>query len=341
MPVAFHLPRCRMMKRKIRKKTKKALKEEQKKLKKMLSSGKHTNLDHILRIRPTSVNEKVPELYKTLKLPMRNLKIFVKDLSKRYFPNSKSKSFKIITASDISKNSINQSLNINLPNMNTGAEEVFEVAISYEILGETISYRTKLVCPEPEARNYIPFLTKVKVTGYLSTDYIGQASTKVVLENGDKVGCETRFQPLDYIPAGAPVEFEISPDNVWAHVVRSAKLLDKDFNRVSLQPESGNYTEGMKLSANQTVLEFSFSPTEVGSIYSNIEAGRSGRIYDVWLKTKSGWIKAASCEKDGWQYLVPMKASGVKIVFEKGREATLKKLRLFKPSKSISSNGFW
>jgi len=319
------------------KEEKKALKDQQKKLKKMLSSGKHGNLEHILRIRPISITEKVPELDKTLNLEMKNLVIAVKDSRSKYFSEIKSKDFKVYSGKQMGKKDILPSFDIPLKDMNTGAQDAFEISISYELFGEKLSYITKLICPEAESRNYIPFLTKVKVKGYVSADYIGQASTKVVLGNGDKVGCETRFRPLDYIPAGAPVEFEISPDNIWAHVVRSAKLLDKDFNKISLNPSAAE----LKLAEAESTFEYSFTETEVGSIYSEIEAGRSGRLYDVYLKTEGGWKKAASCEKAGWQYMVPMKATGIKIVYQKGKAATVKKLSLFKPAKQISSNGFW
>ena len=320
---------------------KKALKDEQKKLKKLLASGKHDNLEHILRIRPVSVNEKVPELEKSLSLEMKNLRISVKDLSGKYFKSPVVKTFAVYTAKMPGKKDVLPSLNIKLPKMNTGAQDAFEVTISYEILGEQINYKTKLVCPEAEARSYIPFLTKVKVRGTVSTDYIGQASTKVVLVNGDKVGCETRFQPLPYIPAGAPVEFEISPDNIWAHVVRSAKLLDPSYNQISFQPVGFQLSKNFKVASEEKALEFSFAPTEVGSIYMEVESGRAGRVYDVLLKTESGWKKAASCEKDGWQYLVKMRASGLRVVFHKGKEAMLKKLSILKPAKNISTNGFW
>ena len=323
------------------KEEKKALKEEQKKLKKLLASGKNGNLEHLLRIRPFVITEKIPDLSKNLNLAMKNISITVKDLSGQYFKQSESKIIKAYNGSILGKKGLPPSLDIKLNNMNTGASDKFEISITYDLLGEKISYKTKMHCPEMEARSYIPFLTKVKVKGHVSTDYIGQASTKVVLANGDKVGCETRFRPADYIPAGAPVEFEISPDNVWAHVVRSARLLDENYNKISLSPAMGSSTAILNLPEEKTVHEFSFAETEVGSIFSEIEAGRSGRLYDVFLKTEQGWKKSASCEKDGWQYLVPMKASGLRIVYHKGKVASVKNLTLFKPAKQISTNGFW
>ena len=320
---------------------KKALKDEQKKLKKLLSSGKNAALEHILRIRPYSINEIVPELDKSLMLQMKNIRISVMDLSGKYFKHPVVKSFDLYAAKMPGKKDLLPSLNIKLPKMNTGAKDVLEVSISYELLGEQINYKTRIICPELESRNYIPTLTKVKVRGYVSTDYIGQASTKVVLANGDKVGCETRFQPLDYIPAGAQVEFEISPDNIWAHVVRSARLMDVNYNKIQLSPDSGSLKSGLTIPEEKSEFEFSFPMTEVGSLFSEIEAGRAGRIYDIFLKTEQGWKKAASCEKDGWQYVIPMKANGLKLVYQKGKTSSVKKLTLFKPAKKISSNGFW
>ena len=320
---------------------KKALKEEQKKLKKILTSGKDAELEHILRIRPFSINEIVPELDQSLSLEMHNIRISVKDLSAKYFKTPQVKTFKLYSAKMPGKKEVLPEMDVILPNMNTGAQDAFEVTVTYELLGEHLSYKTKIICPDFEARSYVPTLTKVKVKGYVSTDYIGQASTKVVLANGDKVGCETRFQPLPFIPAGAPVEFEISPDNIWAHVVRSAKLIDPKYNQIPYQSEALKMQQEIKLGTAEQTLEFSFAKAKVGSIYLEMDAGRADRVYDVFLKTESGWKKAASCEKDGWQYLVPMDASSLKIVFSQGKEASLKNFTILKPAAVISSNGFW
>ena len=325
------------------KEEKKDLKNKQKKLKKMLASGKHGELEHLLRIKPFSINESIPGLEEVLPLRMDNLKVSVKDLSGKFLKTPVSKSFGVYFAKMAGKKTVPQNLSVKLADMNTGSKITFEVAVGYEIMGQKISYKTKLICPQPEARNYTPYLTKVKVRGHVSTDYIGQASTKVVLQNGDLVGCETRFRPADYLPAGAPVEFEISPDNVWAHVVRSAKLLNPSFKHIQYTAGSKlNLSQGHKIGKEKTSIEISFSPNLVGSIYTDLGGGKLNRHYTVFLKVGEEWQEVTKCEADGWQYLVRKStATGLKIVFDEGKELTLRKLSILQPTKNISSSKFW
>ena len=132
----------------------------------------------------------------------------------------------------------------------------------------------------------------------------------VVLENGDLVGCETRFRPVDYLPAGAPVEFEISPDNVWAHVVRSAKPLQRSFKHIFYTSDFElKLSKGHKISREKTTLEFSFNSAVAGSIYTDLGGGKLNRHYSVYLKVEDKWEFAAKCEADGWQYLIQKPAA--------------------------------
>jgi hypothetical protein len=113
------------------------------------------------------------------------------------------------------------------------------VAISYEVLGERIEYTALMDWPAPTARAYAPQLTRVKVRGRLGLDFAGQYAMSVELENGDVVGCEQRAQLPAFIPAGTPVDFEISPDAIWGHDIRSARVVDDAYRKVAFHAGEG------------------------------------------------------------------------------------------------------
>ena len=334
------------------KEEKKELKAESKKVGKLLSSGKNVKLEHLLIIKPTSVVEIVPGLEEKFDLEVNDIKVVVSDKSGKFLKSPVSHTFKTYTGKSSNKKTAPESLKIILKDLPVQAHEIFEIDISYSIMGHKVHYKTFLTCPEAISRAYTPHLTRVKVTGKLTTDYIGQSSIKVVLNNGDHVGCETRFQPLEFIPSGAPVEFEISPDNVWAHVVREARLLNPLYRSVSLNAVSGctqdetqrlitGKTDGIKIGTEKTTLEFHISPSEIGSVFSSFSNRKDSREYTVFLKADGQWHQALNSQNDGWQFLTKLKADGIKLVFEQGKEVTLKRLLFHTPATNVNSANFW
>ena len=320
-------------------------KKEFKKMQSKIEAG--IVMPHQVIIRPTSIQTLIPELEEKYSLKMSNLKIELSDPSSQYFTQKVSFDYGTYQAKVADKKTLKQKSFKALKydfEMHTHAKPTFRVNISYELFGLPITYSADMLFPAATARSYEPTLTRVKVRGRLKIDYSDQYALGIQLENGKTIGCEHRAKLPDYLPAGALIEFEISPDSVWGHDVRSARLLETAARRIRFV--SKNTSEASQVKSLQTdivsqqineaeqVLELEFSgPSEVGSIFMKFAGSGNKAVkrdFSVQLLSQGEWRLAMRASKSGLHPLILHRATAIRITFAKGQALTLEQLHLLK-----------
>ncbi len=217
-----------------KKAAKKDAKKAKNKLLKDMKSGKVAKIEHILTLRPISLIQKDADTgknatgYSSSLYDFGNISVSITDPSKNYL--KKTLHFKPGTsASSRKKNALGADTLQYSFQMKLSEQSYLNVSINYTIDGVPMSYNTQMPIPAKEARSYVPNLTRLKVKGTVSEDYRGVWTCRVKLNTGRIVGCEQWFKPTDYILAGTPCEFEISPTGNWGHNIRAVRKLKPSY----------------------------------------------------------------------------------------------------------------
>lgn len=261
---------------------KKLAKTIQKKQQKLMAQGKLTSVPHRLKIRPVSMMQALTEtpagnsnISGTL-FPMTKLNIQVADPSGTFIKKSVSQTM------DTTKPPVKKR-GKPLPfekkpgelasfEIKNGQQGKLMVKIEYELAGIPIRYTAPMEIPAPEARNYVPILCRVPVTGTVLEDYADSYSPLVLLETGQVVGCEQRNKPARYLLAGAKYQYQISPGSIWGHDLRAVKPLTPNHRLIKFSSVDGvsngdllsdhRYDKGLDLPEGQTEITIKFEKEE-------------------------------------------------------------------------------
>jgi hypothetical protein len=118
--------------------------------------------------------------------------------------------------------------------MDAGEKGELRVEYNYSINGVPLSYTEKLLLPTAVTRAWVPNHCKVWVPGIVAEDYhSGQYCIRVLLTTGRLIACERRVLdapiPGDYLLAGTPCHFVISPGSTWGHNLHEVKILNPKY----------------------------------------------------------------------------------------------------------------
>ena len=116
--------------------------------------------------------------------------------------------------------------------MDPGDKGELTLNYNYTINGVPLSYTETLPLPTPVMRGWLPNHCKVWVPGVVAEDYhSGQYCIRVLLRTGEVVACERRNLeiPGDYLLAGTPCQFLISPGSAWGHNLHEVRILNPKY----------------------------------------------------------------------------------------------------------------
>ena len=322
------------------KKEKKALLKE---LEKKISRGEVEATLHALRIRPLSLIQMDPDaLPGTMELsgalfPVENLKIEVADPQRKLLPQP------LTFDGSSGDDSLVATREFKLKD-----EANLLVRVSYQSAGVKIDHTVPLTIPAAEARNYVPFLTRLPVEGTVLEDYGDSYSMRILLDNGVVLGCEQRNSPTPYLLAGARYRFHISANNGgWGHDLRSVEALTPEFRMAAVARfsgdadarslQDGDLTTGIDMTGGGQVTCELKEPSPVVSTFIRFGPGESKLLHKVEAFVDGKWTRMRDSSTPGLLPVVPASTSKVRITFPAHTKGHLSEFRLITKSEPSHS----
>lgn len=333
-------------------KTSKAVKQEQKRAAKeitgKIANGEIDSLPHALTIRPVALIQRDPEALPTVQsiggslFPVGKLSIEVADPDEKLFKGPLTfHRDKNGAVSGDTRGSGDEAALFFLREFKLDARDELLVKVSYESAGLTISYTAPLEIPAPEARGYIPFLTRVPVTGSVLDDYSRSYSMRILLDTGRVIGCEQRNNPANYLLEGGTYRYLISPNTGgWAHDLRAVQELDATHRIARITSLSGGSADSLSDRDQKTGItvtgesEFVFKlgdATRVSSVYMSFGPGESRLSHRLDAMVDGEWVLMRNGSIDGLMPVIPATTSQVRFRFPKEAKGLLSEVRFITP----------